>query len=225
MGATIAQASESAARWLERELLRAIVDMEIMPGTRLSEQEIAERYGVSRQPVREALIGLGRTGLVSTLPQRGTVVVKISTRMMLQARFVCESIEAAVARQAAMNFDPYSRARLATLLARQGEAAARGDADAFRLDDELFHAAIAEGAGCPLAWQTIIDLKAHLARACKLSLSGPKPLQSLVDQHAAIVAAIDVRDPDAAEAAMRLHLTEILRTLPEMEERYPELFE
>jgi DNA-binding GntR family transcriptional regulator len=118
---TITQASESAVRRLERELPRAIVDMEIPPGARLSEQEIAERYGVSPQPVREALIGLGHTGLVSVLPQRGTVVVKISTRLMLQAQFVRESIEAAVARQAAMNFVPYSRARLAALLARQGE--------------------------------------------------------------------------------------------------------
>jgi DNA-binding GntR family transcriptional regulator len=225
MGATIAQASESAARRLERELLRAIVDMEILPGARLSEQEIAERYGVSGQPVREALIGLVHTGLVSVLPQRGTVVVKISTRMMLQARFVRESIEAAVARQAAKNFDPYSRARLATLVERQGDAAPRGDADAFRRDDELFHAAIAEGAGCPLAWKTAIGLKAHIDRACRLSMSGPKPLRALVDQHAAIVAAIDARDPDAAESAMRLHLTEIMRALPEMEELHPELFE
>ncbi|CAH2604081.1 GntR family transcriptional regulator [Rhodovastum atsumiense] len=225
MGTTIAPTAESAARKLERELRRAIIDLEIVPGARLSEQEIAERYGVSRQPVREALIGLGRTGLVSALPQRGTVVVKISTQTMLQARFVRESIESAVARQAALNFDPYNRARLATLLARQGEAAQRGDSDAFRRDDELFHAAIADGAGCPLAWRTVSDLKAHLDRACRLSLAGPKPLQALVDQHAAIVAAIDARDPDAAERAMRQHLTELLHALPEMEERYPEMFE
>ena len=225
MRPTATHSSESSAHRLERELLRAIVDMDITPGTRISEQEIAERYGVSRQPVREALIGLARTGLVAAQPQRGTVVVKISMRMMLQARFVRESIEAAVARQAAVNCDPYSRARLATLLERQREAAARGDADAFRRDDEQFHAAIAEGAGCPLAWQTVINVKAHLDRACKLSMAGPKPLHALVDQHAVIVAAIDARDPDAAEAAMRLHLTEIMRALPEMEERHPEAFE
>ena len=225
MDLVISQSADSAARRLEQELRRAIIALEIEPGARLSEQEIATRYGVSRQPVREALIALGRTRLVAVQPQRGTVVVKISIRMMLQARFVREAIETAVVRQAASNFDPYSRARIDELLGRQRVAALEGDSEAFRRDDELFHIALAEGAGCPLAWQTTADLKAHLDRACQLSLSGPKPLQALVAQHEEIVAGIDAKDADRAEAAMRVHLTEILLALPKMEAAHPEMFE
>ncbi|MBZ4138362.1 GntR family transcriptional regulator, partial [Escherichia fergusonii] len=74
--------------------------LELYPGVRLSEQEIAERYGVSRQPVREALIALSKQQFVEVLPQRGTMVVKISIAKMREARFLREVIESAVVRRA-----------------------------------------------------------------------------------------------------------------------------
>ncbi|MFG1222863.1 GntR family transcriptional regulator [Xanthobacter wiegelii] len=215
----------SAAHRLEAELRRAIIGLELAPGTRLSEHEIAARYGVSRQPVREALIGLARTRFVEILPQRGTVVVKISVRKLMQARFIREAVECAVARRAAENFDAEARRRICDLLDAQETMAARGDHLAFQRYDELFHVALSEGAGCPLAWEAVSDIKAHMDRACHLSLMGPDAMLPLVAQHQAIMAAIDIRDPDAAEAAMRAHLGEILRALPRMEAEHPELFE
>src|SRR3712207_4115084 len=73
--------SSSAAFRVERELRRAIIDLELPPGSRLSEQDLASRLGVSRQPVREALIALAKTRLVEILPPRGTSVVKISVQI------------------------------------------------------------------------------------------------------------------------------------------------
>ncbi len=213
----------SAARKVEAELRRAIVAMALPPGTRLSEAEIAERYGVSRQPVREALIGLARTRLVEIQPQRGTVVVKISVKKMMEARFVREAIEVAVARRAAQGFDPSARNRVEDLLDLQANAAARGDHEAFQRYDEMFHMTLAEGAGCALAWEAISDIKAHMDRACHLTLAGS--MAPLVDQHRAIIAAVEISDPDAAGEAMRLHLSEILRALPKVEAEHPDLFE
>ncbi len=63
----------------------------------LSEQDIATRLGVSRQPVREAFIKLGEAGLIRVLPQRGTLVVKISRAAVEDARFIREAVECAVA--------------------------------------------------------------------------------------------------------------------------------
>ena len=102
-------AQGSAAQRIENELRRLIIALELPPGSRLSEQDIAERHGVSRQPVREALIGLARTRLVEIQPQRGTTVVKISVRKMMEARFVREAIETAVVRRACSSFDRHSR--------------------------------------------------------------------------------------------------------------------
>jgi GntR family transcriptional regulator, rspAB operon transcriptional repressor len=218
-------AQGSAAQRIESELRRAIISMELPPGARLSEQEIAERHGVSRQPVREALIGLARTRLVEIQPQRGTVVVKISVRKMMEARFVREAIETAVVRLACSSFDRQSRQRIEGLLEMQAEAAQRDDHAGFQRYDELFHAALAQGAGCPLAWEAVQDIKAHMDRACQLTLPGADAMLPLIEQHRAIMAAIDSQDADAAAAAMHHHLTEILRSLPRVEAENPDLFE
>lgn len=217
-------AAVSATQRVEAELRRAIVALELPPGARLSEQEIAQKLGVSRQPVREALIGLARMRLIEVLPQRGTIVVKISARKMMEARFVREAIETAVVRRAAESFDRRARERIDDLLLVQAQVAERGDHDGFQVYDEQFHVALAEGAGCPLAWEAVRDLKAHMDRVCQLTLGTPASMLALVEQHRTIVAAIDARDGDAAEGAMRHHLTEILRALPRVEAENPELF-
>jgi GntR family transcriptional regulator, rspAB operon transcriptional repressor len=221
---TFAASQGSAAQRIENELRRLIIALELPPGSRLSEQDIAERHGVSRQPVREALIGLARTRLVEIQPQRGTTVVKISVRKMMEARFVREAIETAVVRRACASFDQQSRERINDLLEMQEQAARRDDHDAFQRYDELFHIALAEGAGCPLAWEAVQDIKAHMDRVCQLTLPNPEAMLPLIDQHRAIVAAIDARDEEAAAEAMRHHLTEILRTLPRVEAEHPDLF-
>lgn len=215
----------SAAGRVEAELRRAIIALDLPPGTRLSEQEIALRYGVSRQPVREALIALAKTRLVDVQPQRGTVVVKFSVRKMMEARFVREAVEVAIVRQACLSFSAQSRQRIADLLEMQDKAASRNDHAAFQRYDELFHVELTEGVGMPLAWEAIRDIKAHMDRVCQLTLPGPGAMLPLVEQHRGIVAAIDAGDPAAAEAAMRHHLTEILRALPKTEAAHPDLFE
>lgn len=225
MNSPFAASQGSAAQRIESELRRSIIALELPPGSRLSEQDIAERHGVSRQPVREALIGLARTRLVEIQPQRGTVVVKISVRKMMEARFVREAIETAVVRRACSSFDQQSRRRIDDLLEMQAQAARRDDHAAFQRYDELFHIVLAEGAGCPLAWEAVQDIKAHMDRVCQLTLPGPDAMLPLVDQHRAIMAGIDAQDEEAAAGAMRQHLTEILRALPHVEAEHPELFE
>lgn len=215
----------SAARRIETELRRAIVAMELLPGVRLSEQDIAVRHGVSRQPVREALISLAKTRLVEVVPQRGTIVVKISVKKMMEARFVREAIETAVVRRACEGFDPQTKLRIDDLLDLQEKVARRGDHVEFQRYDELFHIALTEGTGCPLAWQAVADIKAHMDRVCQLTLHGPSAMLPLVEQHRAIMAAIDACDGDAAAGAMHCHLTEILRALPRLETEHSELFE
>lgn len=219
------QESDSAATRVERELRRAIISLELRPGSRLSEQDVAQRYGVSRQPAREALIGLARTKLVETQPQRGTVVVRISVRKMLEARFVREALETAVVRRACESFAPRQRDRTHDLLDAQSKAVGRNEHEEFRRLDELFHVALAEGAGCAMAWEAIADIKAHMDRVCQLTQPHFSSPTALIDQHRAILAAVEVQDPDAAEAAMRLHLTEILRALPQVERAHPDLFD
>lgn len=141
----------TVARRVERALRRAIVTLELPPGAALSEAELAARFEVSRQPIREALIALAHAGLVEIQPRRGTTVVRISPDQMRQVRFIRESIEVSVARAAASSFDPAMRRRIEVGLEAQARHAAALDTEAFRREDEAFHAALAEGAGFPLS--------------------------------------------------------------------------
>lgn len=219
------ESTTSAALQVERDLREAIVSLALKPGARLSEQEIADQLRVSRQPVREALIALGRANLVEAKPKRGTTVVKISARKMMEARFVREAIETAVVRRACETFDPWARATIDGNLAHQQAACAAGDYTAFRKADEQFHIAIANGAGCGLAWTVIADIKAHVDRVCNLQLRKAESMPGLILQHQKIIDAIDKRDCDAAVAAMSAHLNSILVDLPEIAAGHPDLFE
>lgn len=208
-----------------QELRRAIVEMRLKPGEALSEKEIALRYGVSRQPVREAFIKLAETGLLQVLPSRGTFVVRISVRDVLNARFVREAVECALVRTAAALISPADLERLDGLIARQEEATAAGDPGRFYDLDEEFHRAIVECCECDPALRVIEGARAQMDRVRYLSLPAATPIDVLVAQHRSIVEALRSRSPDAAEAAMRRHMREILAALPRLTRQFPDMFE
>ncbi len=216
---------EPASLRVFHELKSAIVTMALTPGQALSENEIAARLGVSRQPVREAFIKLREAALVQIRPQRGTFVVKISTKQVTDARFVREAVEVAVARRACAVLSKDATAELKRILAAQRVAAVEADPARFLALDEAFHRGLALGVDCDYAWRVVEEVKAQMDRVRYLSLPQATPIKRLVRQHAAILAAIEARDEVAAEAAVRVHLSEILTSLPLLERRYPDLFE
>lgn len=216
---------DSASQQIQQALRHAIVTLELAPGTRLSENEVAVRFGVSRQPAREAMIALSKIGLVRVLPQRGTVVAKISTRQMMQVRFTREALETAIVRRACERFDPMYRSSLDSIMAAQRKAAQDDDPVAFQEHDQRFHATLAAGADAEHAWQLVIDVKCHMDRVCHLTLWDREMMEGLISQHEAILKAIDVQDSDAADKAMRYHLTQVLRDLPKVLVDRADLFE
>jgi DNA-binding GntR family transcriptional regulator len=199
--------------------------MRLRPGEMLSEQDIATRFGVSRQPVREAFIKLSEAGLVRVLPQRGTLVVKISRAAVEDAQFIRAAVECAVAHDAALRADRKTCAGLADNIARQRRAARGKDIEGFFTLDEEFHRLLAEAAGRPSAWRIVEDVKPQMDRVRYLSVDEATPMRVIIEQHAAIADAIRAGDAPAAESAMRAHLTEIMRSLPQLAESHPELFE
>jgi DNA-binding GntR family transcriptional regulator len=216
---------EPMARQVTRALRQAIVSMRISPGEMLSEQDLAQRFGVSRSPVREALIKLSEAGLVRVLPQRGTQVVKISRTAVEDARFIRLAVECAVVREAALKASPVMLAELNASLTRQRRAQRATSSDDFMTLDEEFHRLLAETAGRPAAWRMIEDVKPQMDRVRYLDVKQATPRHTIVAQHATIVDAIKAGDPVGAEKAMHQHLSEILRSLPELAAKHPDLFE
>lgn len=216
----------SVRQRLNDVLRQAIIRMELAPGQALSEKEIADLFAVSRQPVREAFIRLSESGLVEVRPQRGTYVVRISRQAVLEARFIRESLEVAITLEAAKSSMPSSvLMELNELIERQRSCIERQDHDRFFFLDEMFHRTLALSTGQAMAWKVIEDVKAQLDRVRYLSIPDSTPIPKLADQHQAIVDAISSSDTEAAEQAMIHHQREILHSLPELERRFPEMFE
>lgn len=208
-----------------RHLRVAIIRMELRPGQALSEQEIAIRLGVSRQPVREAFIKLGEARLVRILPQRGTFVAGISLSEVINARFVRAAVETAVVRAACAVAPVSALDALDALIVLQSQAVQAGDQPEFLSHDEAFHRTLVESIDCSTAWSILEDAKVHMDRVRYLRGPEMTPLDILVKQHAAIVAAIRDRNSAKAVASMDEHLREVLRILPHLTKEYPDLFE
>lgn len=208
------------------ELLRvAIVRAELEPGLRLSENELAARLGVSRTPVREALLRLSDEGLVHVVPQLGTFVARIHLPAVQDAHFVRESLERAAVRLAATRAGEGDLLELDSLLARQREAGARGDVDAFYALDDQFHRTLCGLSGHQGAWTVTQRVNHHLNRVRRLSLLDPDYVPEMIDDHQGVVEALRERDPDLSEERLRLHLSHTLSGLPGIRRRHPEFFD
>ena len=209
-------------RAIHARLRHELVTLRLPPATRLSENELALRFGTSRAPVREALIRLADEGFIDILPQRGSFVSRISIGAMRRARFVREAIEISVVRQAAT--DGLSKAVRADIdRAIADQIAARDDAEKFTLADDAFHRSLVEGIGIAQLWSVLEREKAQFDRVRFLSLPHTTPVDVLVEQHKAIVSAIDARKPDAAAEAMHAHMSEVLKITNTLVSRHPDL--
>jgi DNA-binding GntR family transcriptional regulator len=203
---------------------RAILSLELPPNAALSEKELSCRFGISRTPVREALIKLADEGLVDIFPQRGTYVSPIRVREVEEAQFIREALEIAVARKAAEGADEPFKARLRQNLQEQQAAMETGRLNDFMRLDEAFHRAFSEFAKLPRAWHVIQNVKGQLDRVRYLSLPHPGHLSHLYEQHEAISNAVQAADPEAAAAHMRHHLREVFRSIDALMLEQPQIF-
>ena len=215
--------AETVGPQIYRLLRRQIIQAELLPGERLSESEVAKTLSVSRQPVREAFIKLSEEGLVQVLPQRGTFVTKISVAAVMDARFVREAIEADIVRLVAENNAASAIEELREQIALQKQVP-HNDRAAFLRLDERFHRTLAASAGKSYARNVIESVKAQMDRVRFLSVDDMH-VSRLIDQHERIVEAIATGDQADAEKAMRLHLREILNSLPEIASSRAGLFD
>jgi DNA-binding GntR family transcriptional regulator len=215
----------SAGRQVYATLREAIIACDLEPGQRLSENELAERLGVSRTPIREALARLRDERFVVVIPQLGTYVTRISTAAVEDAQFVREALECAAVRIAAETAGSADVAALEGLVRRQEEVVAHDDVDRFAVLDDEFHAAICELSGRGFAWEVAQRAKGHLSRVRRLSLPTPNYLGEMVAEHHVVLDALARNSPDDAEVALRHHLRMVLSAVPAIRSQHPDYFE
>src|ERR1044072_5351153 len=207
------------------KLRSSIVTLRLTPATALSEQDIADRLKVSRQPVREAFIKLSEIGLVRVLPQRGTFVTRISQKEVLDARFVREAVECAIARRGSCGITKAAIDELRDIIDEQRKAARAKDEEHFFVLDDAFHRSLAVAADCAYAWKVVEEAKGQMDRVRFLSIPDTLPTEVPIVQHQAILDAIAARRGGGAERAMQEHLREIFKSLPRLARAHPEMFE
>jgi DNA-binding GntR family transcriptional regulator len=205
-------------------LREAIVSCELEPGRQLSENELATRLGVSRTPIREALVRLRDDRLVEIVAQLGTFVSCISEEAVADAYFVREALECAAVRGAATRAQKSDVAALSAILARQDDVRAADDYGRWFVLDEEFHNALCDLSGHGVAWSLIRRVSGHLDRVRRLSLPQPRYLDQMLGEHHLILKAIARGDADAAEDAMRHHLRMVLTALPLLRQSHPDYF-
>jgi DNA-binding GntR family transcriptional regulator len=214
----------SSAHLIYRVLRAEIVAMRRRPGEPISEKEIALAHGVSRTPVREALLRLADDLLVDIRPQSGTFVARIPLAALPEAILVRKALEELTARLAAERAADAHLVQLREIIDEQRHMARRGDRDRFHEADEAFHAAIADAAGHPGIWALVEQVKVHVDRYRRLTLPVPGRMEQVIDEHRPIMAAIEAHDPPRAGACMIEHLEQLRVSIPDVRDLNPDYF-
>jgi DNA-binding GntR family transcriptional regulator len=194
-------------------LRREIIVGQLSPRAMLSEQELSQRFGVSRTPIREALIKLADEHLVEIYPQYGSFVAPIKLQDVFDSQFVREALECAAIERAVERIDATQIKALRAVLQRQRQLHRAGDYNEFFLADERMHALIMDIAGHANAWRQVENAKAQMDRVRHLSMRIVRKRPSVIAEHGLIVDRLIHRDRDGAQAAMRSHLRGLFRSV------------
>lgn len=208
------------------EEIRSDIDkMRLLPGTKISEAEIAKRYDVSRQPVREAFIRLDNLSLLDIRPQKATTVRRMSKSAIRQARFVRASVEIEVARRACQIAGAISIDDMNSQLERQSECLESNDIPGFNALDHEFHRSICVVADCAFAIDVINDCKAKVDRLCMLSLANVVDAREIYSDHVNISKQLENKDEDKLVQAIRDHLSRLDGTIDYVQTHHESYFE
>lgn len=202
--APLVHGSLTLSEELARLLRAAIVENELPPGERITEEAIAERYGVSRTPVREALRVLTREALLEYRPHAGYAVAAVSLDDLDDLYTIRVSIEEQVA--ARLGLTPVLDA-LEPLEAFWGRSAAGQGPDlALVFADEQFHEGLADAAGSTVFSSLLRNLNHRLHVLRIRDFADRDRVQRTFEQHAAILRALRARDTRLAQALIRAHI-------------------
>ena len=211
----------------ERQYLRlhdAIVSMDMVPGTPISEKEIAHEEGVSRTPIREAILRLTREKLVEVVPKSGTFVARIPVSALPEALIARRALESTTVRSATRCASRSQILELHALIERQREMTELNDTKGFHLVDEDFHEMIAKIGKLPGLWQLIQQINYQVYRFRQLTLPEEGRMAMVVEEHAAVVNAMGQQDEDTACQKMEDHLSGLQLHFAYVIENHPGYF-
>ncbi len=215
---------ENARSYAIRVLMYNIINLELPPGSAVSENELSAALSLSRTPVREALIELSRINLVEILPQRGSYISKIDYELVEESRFMRLVMEIAILKLACERISQEYITKLEYNLKEQSKYTELEHAAEFMELDNEFHRLIFESVNKMWSYKIVNDQMVHFNRLRALSLKSIKNKYSLKD-HEDILYAIKRQDAEMAEMLITRHLTRHQMEKSELLELYPDYFQ
>ena len=217
--------SGSLGQRVYQTLREAILSLAYRPGEILRKPEICEALGVSRSPVADAVARLATEGLVDVVPQAGTFVARFSMEEIREGAFLREAIEVAAVERVAEAITEDQLTQLRRNLTVQAALIADGDVPGFYQMDAAMHELILSFTGFRRLAQVSETAWLHVNRARQLILPVPGRISATLDEHRAILTALEARDPAAARLATRHHLRQLITYLEPLERDRPDLFD
>jgi len=214
---------ESTREYVIRVLRYNIENLILKPGQLVSENELAQSLGVSRTPVREALIELSRTGVVEIFPQKGTCISLIDLSIVEETRFLRCAVEKALVRLACDRCSAEDFAAMEDNLQRQRACVERNDYRSLMCLDNEFHRLMYAACGKEMTYGLIQSVMTHFNRVRLLNLA-EMDMRRTVDDHEAILQAIKSRNKEEAVAMVERHLTRVIFDKNYLMQLHPDYF-
>lgn len=205
-------------------LREAILSLRYRPGEILRKPEICAALGVSRSPVSDAVARLAVEGLVDVVPQAGTFVARFSMPEIREGAFLREAIEVAAIERVAQHITEDQLTQLRRNITVQAALLADGDTAGFYAEDAAMHELLLSFTGFRKLAQVSDTAWLHVHRARQLVLPVPGRVAATLEEHRAILAALEARSPDQARLAVQHHLRQLITYLEPLERDRPDLF-
>ena len=211
---------ESGREYALRTIRENILQLELTPGSMVSENELAMQMGLSRTPVREALMALAKVRLIEVYPQRGSAVAPIDYALVEESCFMRAVLESAVVELACEMASDDQKVELLDNVALQERYLQDGRMEALmQLDNEL-HQMLFAIAQKEQIWDMLSSFTVHFDRVRRMALDAPRNDRNVAD-HRAIVQAVADGDKAEARRAMEIHLNRYRVDEGLLRDRYP----
>ncbi|MGO5013248.1 GntR family transcriptional regulator [Niallia sp. Sow4_A1] len=205
-------------------LKEKIMSLELEPGTKISEKEIADELNVSRTPVREAFMKLAQEELLDVIPQYGTIVSRINLEHVEEGRFIREMVEKEIVILVSKDFPEVFRFRLESNIRMQELCMEQNNFQKiFELDEE-FHQLLFAACRKERTWNMLQLLNSHFKRLRLLRFSSDTNWEIIINQHKSLYQLITNKEGEKASEIMEKHLRLAFLEQHVLKEKYPNYF-
>ncbi len=212
------QAGENGRDYALRVLKDNIIDLNLKPGSMVSENDLAAELGLSRTPVREVLLDLAKAKLVEVFPQRGSRISLVDYELAEETQFARSILERAIVRLVCQKVTEEDVRILQENVMLQEFN--RKDAKKLMDLDNAFHRELFRIAGRLHTWEMLSSYAVHFDRIREMALHSVRDLK-IIDDHKRICAAVDQHDEALSEEIMKEHLERYRVDEKEIREKYP----